>query len=308
MSAERTPAGGDETTVADAATEQESASVDDLQGQIELLQAENRRLRREYVRARQSRYQRTAVALLVVGTLGLAGGLLLPGAQAVLLALGGSAVVAGVLTYYLTPENFVTLSVGEALTTTLQDSYEAIQAELNLAGDPVYVPLGDNTSAEARLFLPQHREYTLPSAEALRDVFVVPETPSERGLALHPTGSDLLTEFHQASPTGTVLADDPEQLFEALADGLVEQFEFADQISITIENEARCIIAVSGGKSGSVHRLDHPLTSFFGVGAAVHLQQPAYVEVDDTDGSSQYIIECRWGKDDSANESAEPPL
>lgn len=295
MSAENAAStGGDETTAADAATEHGSDPVDELQGRVELLQAENQRLRREYVRARRSRYQRTAIGLLVVGAFGLAGGGLLPGAQTVLLALGGSAVIAGVLTYYLTPEDFVTLSVGDALTATLQDNYEAIQAELNLAGDPVYVPLTDDATAEARLFLPQHRDFTLPSADALRDVFVIPDAPDERGLALYPTGSELLAEFKQASTTSTLSADDPEQVFEALADGLVEQFELAEQISTTLEADTRCVIAISGSASDGVHRLDHPLTSFLGVGAAVHIQQPVRIEVRETEGR-EYILECRWG-------------
>lgn len=295
MSAENTTApDGETTTATDAATAQAREPVEELQGRIELLQAENQRLRQEYVRARQSQYQRTAVGLLIVGAIGIAGGILFPNAQSVLLALGGSAVIAGILTYYLTPEDFVTLSVGDALTTTLQNSYEAIQAELNLAGDPVYVPLADSTTAEARLFLPQHREYTLPSPDALRDVFVVPDAPDERGLALHPTGSELLAEFQQATATNTLPADDPEQVFAALADGLVEQFEFADQISTTLEADTRCVIAVTGSASDGVHRLDHPLTSFLGVGAAVHLQQPARMDVRETDGR-KYIIECRWG-------------
>jgi uncharacterized small protein (DUF1192 family) len=300
MSTEPTAAtGGEQTTSADDTPDQATSSPDELRGRIELLQAENQRLRQEYVRARQSRYQRTAAGLFVVGVLGLAGGLLLPGPKSVLVALGGSAVVAGALTYYLTPEDFVTLSVGEALTTTLQDSYESIQAELNLAGDPVYIPLTDSTTAEARLFLPQHHDYTIPSMDALRDVFVVPEEPDQRGLALYPAGSELLSEFQQTSTIGTLSRDDPKQVFEALSDGLVEQFEFADQISTTLEGESRCVIAVRGSKSDGVHRLDHPLTSFLGVGAAAHLQAPIHVEVNDADGSD-YIIECRWEKDESA--------
>lgn len=296
MSTEETAAGETVDGNPDERSTGEEPSRADLRAQLELLRAENRRLRREYVRARQSRHRRTAIALLCVGGVGIAGGVLLPGAREVLLALGGSAIIAGILTYYLTPESFVALSVGDALITTLQDTYEAIRVELNLAGAPVYVPLPDNGAPDARLFLPQHRSYSIPGVEALRDTFVVTDDPESRGVALRPTGSGLFAEFRDASGAGTLSADDPERIFESLADGLVEQFELAERIVIELESENRCVIAVTGAESDDVDRLDHPIVSFLAVGAATTVQEPTRIEVRETSGR-EYVVECRWGDD-----------
>jgi len=308
MSAERSGSGSDpgSTATDDGGTNGEEAeqvgastSSVDLQGQIELLEAENRRLRREYVRARQTKYRRTAVGLVIVGVLAIGGGVLFPVSQQVLFALGGSAVVAGILTYYLTPETFVAASLSETLVATVQESYERIRAELDLVGDPVYVPLSDGPLSDARLFLPQHHEHTIPAEDSLRETFVVTEEPDRRGVSLSPTGSGLLEEFQNATDLTALSDDEPEQIFEVLADGLVEQFELAERVSSTVEGDRRCVIAVSESAFGELEGLDHPITSFLGVGAAVTLGQPTRVEVRNTD-AHDYVLECRWDVESDA--------
>ena len=128
----------------------------------------------------------------------------------------------------------------------------------------------------------------------LRDTFVVADDPESRGVALHPSGSGLFAEFRDASGAEALPADDPERIFEYLADGLVEQFELAERISVELESQRRCVIAVEGAASDGVDRLDHPIVSFLAVGAAAELQQPARVEVQEI-GDREYVLECQWG-------------
>ena len=70
----------------------------DLAAQVELLAEENRRLRAEYARARQTTYRRTALGLFAVGALAVLGGVAFPHSSDVLFALGGTGLFAGVLT------------------------------------------------------------------------------------------------------------------------------------------------------------------------------------------------------------------
>jgi len=277
---------------ADHASDQ--SAVAELQGRIEILQEENRRLRREYVRARQTRYRRTAVGFGVIGALAVIGGVILTDSREVLFALGGTGLLAGVLTYYLTPEEFVAATVGETLAQTLQESYEAIQSALDLQGQPVYVPLSDGTASETRLFVPQHHEYSLPDEPSLRQPFVVPEEPSQRGVSFQPTGQRLLEEFRTASDIADTTTPEPERVFDQLADGLVEQFELAESISTTINADRQCVIAVTGSRYGQLDGLDHPIVSFVATGAAVMFDKPTRVTVRTTD-DRDFVFECRWG-------------
>ena len=296
-----TPTETNTTTETDTATgdpSDETATRDELRGQLELLQAENQRLRREYVRARQTKYRRTALGLALIGVVAVGGGALFPGSRDVLLALGGSALVAGMLTYYLTPEEFVTATVGEALATTLQDTYDGLRDDLNLQGKPVYVPLTGESAADARLFLPQHHDYTIPDEDALQHTIVVPAEPSQRGLAVRPSGAKLLAEFRSANQFAPQPEMNPEQVFDQLADGLVEQFELADQITPTIEADTRCVLAVTGSTYGAPDSFDHLITSFVAVGAAIAFNTPTRITVQRVD-DHDFVFECTWKSQDT---------
>jgi len=160
-----------------------------IHAEIAVLEAENARLREEYTRARQVTYWRTAIALLGVGVIGLLGGLVFPDARVVLFALGGTGVFAGVLTYFLTPEQFISGRVGTQVFQALIEDRDAAIDELGLAGDPVYMP-GD----AVRLFVPRTDTEQLPDRSDLTDLFVVPTNPKRGGVAFHSTGDALLEE------------------------------------------------------------------------------------------------------------------
>lgn len=290
------------TRTAPSSDKSESSSADtteeeiaDLQGQLELVQAENKRLRQEYVRTQQTKYRRTAIGLVVVGVLAITGAVLFPSVREILIALGGAATIAGVLTYYLTPEKFVVATVGETLTETLQSTYEAIRTELDLQGEPVYVPAVSAGDVSVRLFFPQQHEYTLPDEDSLTDMFVLPENQRQWGIAVRPSSAGLFEEFRAAAVDfDTQATNEPMQIFEQLADGLVEQFELADQVTASIEDEKRCVLAVTGSTYSHHEKIDHPIPSFIAVGAATAFNEPTRINVRNTE-DRDFIIECQWG-------------
>ena len=290
----------DSTATSTGANEEPRATgnnekIAELQGQLELVQAENERLRQEYVRAQQTQYRRTAIGFVIIGLVAISGAVLFPSAREILLALGGTATIAGVLTYYLTPEKFVVATVGQTLTETLQSTYDTIRSELDLQGEPVYVPAIGADDVNTRLFLPQQREYTIPDANTLTDMFVLSDDPSQWGIAVRPSGAGLFEEFKAAAVDfDEQSAGEAIRVFEQLADGVVEQFELAAQVTATIEGEKRCVLAVTGSTYRQQKKIDHPISSFIAVGAATAFDEPTRISVRNTE-DRDFIIECRWG-------------
>lgn len=280
-------------------TEDEDATSDDseptldreeLAARVDLLEEENSRLRREYARARQSSYRRTAIGLAVVGTLAVGAGLLFPGSREVLFALGAIGLFGAVLTYYLTPERFVAADVGERVYAALADNEADVVADLGLTDERVYVPTDDADGV--RLFVPQHEEYTVPDADALDRPFVVTDG-DERGLSVRPTGAALFEEFERslAGP----LADEPEPLAEQLADGVVEQFELADTVRVDSEGD-RVSAGVAGSVYGPVDRFDHPVASLLAVGLATGLDEHVTMDVSAGDERFDHVVTVRWSE------------
>ncbi|WP_265111035.1 hypothetical protein [Halosolutus halophilus] len=279
------------TETADTAALEETA-------QLELLAEENRRLREEYARARQSRYRRTAIGLAAVGVVALAGGLLFPDTRAVFVALGATGVFGAVLTYSLTPGQFVAAAVGERVYAASAANGAAIAAELGLSDERLYLP---PTQARAvQLYVPLHRESDAPAA---RDGPFVLEEPG-RGLLLDPTGGTLFAEFERALAGD--LASTPEPLARQLCDGLVEQFELAAGAEPDVDADAgRVTVAVSNSAFGAVDRFDHPIGSFLAVGLAQGLDRSVELEVDVGDERADWLVTCRYDGDPGAQSEFE---
>lgn len=270
-------------------------SVADLTARIDVLREENQRLREEYARARRTRYRRTAIALAVVGAVATLGGVAFPDARTVLLALGGTGVFAAVLTYYLTPEQFISASVGEGVYGALAATEAALVTELGLHDERLYLP-GPDAPGETsvRLFVPQRADYELPAPSALGSVFVVTDSETERGLALHPSGGPLFAEFRRT--LSGELSDEPGALAAQLADALVEQFELVRSATPESDDEGgRVTVAVDGSAYGALDRIDHPVASFLGVGLAAGLDRSVSVETRAIDGDrADYLVTCSW--------------
>jgi len=255
------------------ATDHDDATGDaDLAAQLELLVEENRRLREEYVRSRRIAHRRTALGLFAVGALAVLGGLALPSSRTVLFALGGTGLFGAVLTYFLTPEQFVAADTGERIYAAFAETGRELVAELGLRDDRVYAPVrtGDDSVAGVRLFVPQRGDYVVPDPEKLDSLFVVTDDEFGRGVALPPTGGALYREF--ASAMTTEVADRPGPLGEQLADALVEGFELAESARPDVDpDDGRLTVELSGLVYGAADRFDHPAASFLAVGVAAEL-------------------------------------
>lgn len=265
-----------------------------LTAEMDLLLEENRRLRRQYERARRAQYRRTALGLVLLGLLGIGGAVVFPDSRTVLLALGGTGVFAGLLTVFLTPEQFIPARVGELVYAALATNEAAIVADLGLADPRVYVPT-DDPDDPVVLFVPQHEHYAVPDGDDLGDVFVVTGEERTRGLSLEPTGRALFDEYERA--LGGPSSDDPVSLAGHLADALVEQFELADSARVDAEmddGDGRVTVAVSGSAYGAVDRFDHPVASLFAVGIVDALDEPVTVEVAPGENRVEYTVTCRW--------------
>lgn len=296
---EERPEGDDRGT--DEPREEATAPADpdrriaELEAQLELLRAEHRRLREVAAAAKRSRYRRAAMGLAIVGVLALAAGLAFPGQREVLFALGGTGVFAGLLTYYLTPERFISADVGERVYAALAGTLEEAIRELGLAEKRVYVPLEDGDGV--RLYVPQHDTDTVPPEEELASTFVVGDNPDMRGMATEPTGGPLFAEFREAR-TGPTPGTAPPAARE-LREGLLEVFEFGDAADVDVEvgrDGGRVTLELTDPVYGPGDRFDHPAVSFVAVGLARALERPVRADVDRTE---PLVASFRWGSDDS---------
>ncbi|WP_101297056.1 hypothetical protein [Halegenticoccus soli] len=267
----------------------------DLAAQIDLLRAENRRLREEYTQAKRTQYRRTALGLALVGALATGAAVIFPSARTVLLVLGGTGLFSAVLTYYLTPERFIAADVGERVYGALADTQAAMTAELGLQDARIYVPTEGDPAAQ--LFVPQYGDHELPDTAELDSVFVVSEEERRRGVSFIPTGSALFAEFDRTRTGG--LGETPTELADQLADALVEGFELADRAAADVDPEdGRATFRVDGSAYGPEARFDHPVVSFLAVGLAVGLSTPVAAEVHGSD-AADFLVTYRWDFDES---------
>ncbi|WP_241175393.1 hypothetical protein [Natronolimnobius sp. AArcel1] len=281
----------DSNTETDTGTDTKAAATDqtavEFAAQVELLTEENERLREEYVRARRTQYRATAIGLAGIGLLAVLGGLLFPTAREVLIGLGATGLFGAVLTYYLTPTQFVAADVGERVYTATTANLADIVDELGLREDRIYVP---GETEPARLYVPQHADISVP--ESRSGPFVAAE--ESRGLLLTASGTELFREFERGL-TGT-LASAPPVLAEQLTDALIQQFELARSAEIDTDPEHnRITVAITESAFGPVDRFDHPIGSFLAVGFASGLGQPVRLEVTPDSGRADWLVTCRWG-------------
>lgn len=270
----------------------DTGDTEELAAQVELLREENRRLRESYARAKRAQYRRVAAGLGGLGLLAILAAVAFPVARTVLLALGATGVFGGLLTYYLTPERFISASVGTGVYVALASNFEDLSAELGLEDPLLYVPAGE-TGSRVRLFRPQRAAFEVPDAGALESVFVVTEEAGQRGIALEPTGRALFEEFERAleAPLGSSL----DELLSQLRDGVLEQFEIADSLAFDADSDnGRVTLEFDGGVYGGVSQFDHPAVSFVAIGLVRHLGCPVRVETGRTDG----VVTFRWEADD----------
>lgn len=268
-------------------------SREELLTQLELLAEENRDLRESYLRAKQTQYRETALLLGGVGILAVVGGLVVSDARDVLFSLGAIGIFGGILTLYLTPEQFVSATVGRDVYTSLASNEAALAAELGLTDQRVYVPV-DTAGTGVRLFVPQHDSYSLPDRDAIEQTIVVSSDGTANGLSLDPSGSRLFQSFDTA--VAGEVSSDPTLLGDQLTDALVEQFELVDYASAEVDPDGhRLTVSVGDSVYGPLDRFDHPVQSFIATGMAHGLEQPVSVStIESEDRRGEYLVTCRW--------------
>jgi len=262
-----------------------------LEAELGVLREENRRLRESYAHAKRATFRRTALGFFAVGGLSLIAAFVFPALQTIFIAFGGTGVFAGIVTFYLTPERFVSASVGDTVFDTLADVEQHLVSELELQTETVYVPTASHPEMAARLFVPQHVEYAVPDPEQLGELFVT-GVEAVQGISLPPTGGRLYTEFERT--LSGELDDDPDAIATQLTAALSEQFELVDDTTIEIGGENRTAsIAIDNPAFGDIHRLDHPVVSLLAVGFATGLDRPVTVDTRDDERFSG-VVTVSW--------------
>lgn len=273
------------STSTDTTTEHSTETLE-RGARIDVLEAENARLRAEYARLRRTRYRRTAYGLGIVGVFALTLGLVLPESRAVLVTLGFTGLFGALLTFYLTPTRVIAGDVSERVYATAARNYQAIRSQLGLTDEYVYLP---TTTDAVKVYVPGDQEYDLPDPDA--GPFVVGD--NERGLLLDASGASLFEEFERAV-TGEV-ATEPTALLAQLTDALVEQFELVDAVDADVDSaDSRATVRLSGSAFGDVDRFDNPVASFLAAGVATGLDTPVILDVTAADGRADWLVTLRW--------------
>jgi len=289
----RDPANGTSPTDGTALRSTDHVNADDDADDAEemaSLQRENARLRRRYESLRRGQYRKTATALLGLGIIGVVGAVLFPPVRDVLVVLGSIGIFSAAVTRYLSPEQFIPVDVGATLFETHASNHAAIVDELGLQETTVYVPDADRETI--RLFVPEHRDYALPSVAELRDTFVVADEEAHRGVAVTPSGVGLFEEFdrNRDGPLGA----DPQTLARQATDALVELFELAETATAETDVEnGRLTVRVGGCRFGSANTFDTPVASFLAVTVARGLDTPVVTEIT-PEAEGDFVVTCRW--------------
>lgn len=282
----------------------------ELEAFVDRMAAENRRLDAENTRMRNATYRRPALALAAVGVIALSFAVIVPSERTVLISLGGTGLFAGIFTYYLTPETFVSAEIGEQLQAAIAENGDRLVDQLGLSGPQVYIPT-DGPNA-AMLFIPQHTVYKIPPQNALARPLVITGDEQVRGLSLVPMGDSLLEEFERET-TG-VGGETASGLVSRLTEAVAETFEFADRVSADLDLEGgQVTFTVRGSVWSDIGQLDHPVTSLLAVSLAAGLDVPIVLSVEQLDerGKDAHVV-LRWDEtlrkrnEDTRGESAPP--
>jgi len=310
---------------ADVATDGRSAGTggaagDEPADRVDALAAQNHRLRTAYADATASQYRFTAVGLVGVGIVALLGALAFPSVREVLLAVGATGVVLGILSVYLAPSTDRPETLDATLYGTLAANQSGICTALGLCDERAYVPRGDG---RVRLFVPRESRgdrptrADLPSDAALADPVVGESvvdgpdssrgTGSPRGAAFDPTGASLVTELETSD--GELAGLSADRAADRLADALAGRFRLIERVDAVADAEAgEARVTVGENALAPVDGFDHPVVSVVGVGLARALDQPVTVAVESDDGEDGdgddgdgVIVVCRWSPGDEVD-------
>lgn len=245
-------------------------------------------------------HRRGVIALVILGTLGLAGGFMLPEARSVLFALGGIGIFGAVILQYLLPARFISAATSESIYTSYSTTCAELVAELQLHDERIYIP---NTTEDAptRLFVPAGTKSQIPVPGEAKSLFVYGEDNQFDGISVLPTGWSLYREFEKSIQPD--IAEQPSQLAEQIADALTNHFGLVDKAT-TEGGLGYVAFTVIDTAYGPVDRFDHPVESFLAVTLASVLEVPVGVTVTAGEGAKSVRILCSWNEQQATAPSA----
>lgn len=278
-------------------SEQPVSITDESDDRIAVLEAENRRLRRDVARANRVKSRRGTLALGAAGTLALALGAVFPSSQSVLIAVGSTGIFAALLTYYISPRQYLPVSVGEGVYEALVETRDAMAHELGAADEQRYVPAERGEGVRLYVSRCESGHGNSTSAGSLTKTLGV---DGSEAIALYPVGEALFERFERT--VAGSLSDRPETLVKQISEGLVDHFELVNWIDEEVELSAnRITLGVAGSRLGAVEHVDHPVASFVGVCVARGLNRPVTVQTTPTpDRNVDYVVTCSWEPDEGS--------
>lgn len=235
-----------------------------------------------------------------LGVLFLVGGIVYMEAQTVLLSLGGTGLFAAVILYSLSTDAMQRPSIGEYVHTALGENERQIVTALELSDNRIYVPIEDSDPI-VRLYIPRDAKGTLPTDDVLQSAIQGDDYVS--GVSLRPSGEPLFREFEQVLKRP--LSGEPLTLVHQLTDGLVEQYEIVQGVSVDILND-RAHIRFEKSTMAVEEMFDHPIASFLAVGVARGLDQPVTV-TDIVKLDRGLVVTLAWWPHPESYDAADVP-
>jgi hypothetical protein len=267
---------------------------------MEQLQAENERLRSKL--DTRVTYRRSAALLLAAAAAFLAATQVFPAEQDVLIALAGTGTFGAILLITLTAERLLPARVTEAVCDTTSRNRAAIAHSLGADGPIRYVP---TDTGLVRLYVAAAAYDGVPPSDALTATVV--DEAEYYGLALEPTGRDLVAELERTSGD---LPDEVDAALPMLFEAVTDLFELADSVETVNYGESvvaggnQATVEITGSAVGDVTGIDHPISSLIGVGLATVVDGPVEVHAATDDGTP--LITFGW-HDEPANASENSP-
>ncbi|SEO83459.1 hypothetical protein SAMN05216388_102076 [Halorientalis persicus] len=278
-------------------SEHDSKVVDDedsvrKQSRLSDLESENERLQSRL--ETRVTYRRAAALLLAFAAVAVGAVQVFPSERDVLFALAGTGTFGAVLLLTLTAEQLLPARAVRSVCETTSRNRAAIAHALGADGPIRYVP---TETGVARLYVAATERDSIPPAETLTSTVV--DEDGYYGIALEPTGRDLLTEVRQQSGD---LPEDVDSALPMLFEAATDLFEFAETVKTINYSEpaesgrTEVTIKVVDNTVGTPTGIDHPIRSLVGVGLTTVVDGPVETRAT-TDDDGEPLLIFGWGGD-----------
>lgn len=230
-----------------------------------------------------------ALLFVVDGVVCFYGATVVDGLGEVLIALGGTFVFAGIISYTLSAERTLPTAVGESLYGSVDANERALVEEYGLSSDAVYIPQSGREPS-ATVVYRWSNDVPLPDESAGLGLYAIDGELT--GISLYPSSSDLFDHFERT------LVDEvshlPEQLVMQLSEALTDGFELADDVVSTYDSTNGLLeFEMNGLALNREAGFDNPIQSFLAVGVACGLDCPVVARTDDVGDRDGAVVVCQ---------------